>query len=74
MRLNRRNFDFLRLLGLALPCRPSCRRGQRILDVFSKRRHANVNRGQYRNGQSNVDTIEPILSYDTAYNLQPPSG
>ncbi|WP_374623734.1 murein L,D-transpeptidase [Devosia sp.] len=75
MRLNRR-----RLLssiaatgaGLALPAIARAAEGDNFWDIF-KRDNAMRNVDQSGNtatARSLVDTIEPVLSYDTAYNLQ----
>ena len=73
MRLSRRNLLTSAAAMGATLAMPSIVRAQDVgIDLFARdRAMRNVDKdGNTANAKSLVDTIEPILSYDTAYNLQ----
>ena len=75
MRLTRRNLlTFMGTLGaaLAMPAIVRAEDDGGFWDMFNKdRRISSVDQeGNTATAKSLVDTIEPILSYDTSYNLQ----
>ena len=73
MRLSRRNLlTSAAAMGAALAMPSIVRAQDGGIDLFARdRAMRNVDKdGNTANAKSLVDTIEPILSYDTAYNLQ----